>query len=58
VKSFEQIEENEMGKPCVIRDKREMHRFLVWKPQGTRPLGWTRLRWDDNIKMIFTEVGQ
>jgi hypothetical protein len=43
VKSFEQIKENEMGKPCVIKIG-EMFEVLVWKLQGTQPLGWTRLR--------------
>ena len=27
------------------------------KPEGRRPLGRPRLRWEDNIKMDFREVG-
>ena len=36
---------------------REVHRVLVGKPVGKRPLGRPRLRWEDNIKMDFQEVG-
>jgi hypothetical protein len=31
--------------------------FLVGKPEGKRPLGRSRRRWDDNIKIDFQEVG-
>jgi hypothetical protein len=34
-----------------------MYRVLVGKPNGKRPLGRPRLRWDDNIKMDLQEVG-
>ena len=34
-----------------------MHRVLVGKPEGKRPLGRPRLRWEDNIKMDLEEVG-
>jgi len=30
--------------------------FLVGKPEGKRPLGRPRRRWDDNIKMVLQEV--
>ena len=30
---------------------------LVGKPEGKRPLGRPRCRWEDNIKMDFREVG-
>jgi hypothetical protein len=33
------------------------HRVLVGKPEGKRPLGRPRLRWEDNIKMDLQEVG-
>jgi len=29
---------------------------LVWKPDGKRPLGRPRFRWEDNIKMDLQEV--
>ena len=33
-----------------------MHKVLVWKPEGKRPLGRPRRRWEDNIKMDLQEV--
>jgi len=30
---------------------------LEGKPEGKRPLGITRSRWEDNIKMNLQEVG-
>ena len=35
---------------------RVVHRVLVGKPEGKRPLGRLRRRWD-NIKMDLQEVG-
>ena len=32
--------------------------FLVGKPEGKRPLGRSRRRWEDNIKMDLQEVGE
>jgi hypothetical protein len=40
-----------MGKERVV------HRLLVGKPEGKRPLGRPRRRWEDNIKMDLQEVG-
>ena len=34
-----------------------VYRVLVGKPEGTRPLGRPRHRWEDNIKMDLREVG-
>ena len=34
-----------------------VHRVLVGKPEGKRPLGRHRHRWEDNIKMDVQEVG-
>ena len=36
---------------------RGVYRVLVGKPQGKRPLGRPRRRWEDNIKMDLWEVG-
>ena len=36
---------------------RGVHRVLVGKPEGKRPLGRPRHRWEDNIKMGLREVG-
>ena len=35
-----------------------VHKVLVGKPEGKRPLGRPRRRWDDNIKMDLQEVGR
>ena len=34
-----------------------MHRVLVGKLEGKRPLGRPRRRWEDNIKMDLQDVG-
>ncbi|KAJ4439177.1 hypothetical protein ANN_15136 [Periplaneta americana] len=34
-----------------------MHIVLVGRPEGKRPLGRSRRRWEDNIKMDLREVG-
>ena len=31
--------------------------LIVGKPEGKRPLGRPRCRWEDNIKMDLQEVG-
>ena len=36
---------------------RNAYRGLVGKPEGNRPLGRPRRRWEDNIKMDLREVG-
>ena len=36
---------------------RGVHRFLVGKPEGNRPLGRPRRRWEDNSKIHLQEVG-
>jgi hypothetical protein len=34
-----------------------VYRVLVGKPERKRPLGRTRVRWEDNIKKDIQEVG-
>ena len=34
-----------------------VHKVLVQKPEGKRPLGGPRRRWEDNIKMDLQELG-
>ena len=34
-----------------------VHSVLVGKPEGKRPFGRPRRRWEDNIKMDLQEVG-
>jgi hypothetical protein len=38
-------------------EERGVHRVLVEKPEGKRPLGRPRLKWEHNIKMYLQEVG-
>ena len=40
-----------------VEEGRVVHSFLVEKPEGKRPLGRPRRRWEDNIKMDLQEVG-
>ena len=37
-------------------EERGMYRVLVGKPEGKRPLGRPRRRWEDNIRMDLQEV--
>jgi len=47
-----------MGGACSAYGvKRGVYRFLVGKPEGKRPLGRPRHRWEDNIKTDLQEVG-
>ena len=34
-----------------------MYRVLVGKPEGKRPMGRSRRRWVDNIRMYLQEMG-
>ena len=44
------------GHVARMGEDRGVHRVLVWKPEGKRPLGRPRRRWEDNIKMDLQEV--
>ena len=46
-----------VGHVACMGEGRGVHRVLVGKPEGKRPLGRPRLRWEDNIKMDLQEVG-
>jgi hypothetical protein len=37
-------------------ERRGVYRVLVGKPEGKRPLGRPRSKWEDNIKMDLQEV--
>ena len=45
------------GNVARMRHRRGVFRVLVGKPEGKRPLGRPRHRWEDNIKMDLLEVG-
>jgi len=45
------------GHVARMEERRGVYRFLVGKPEGKRPLGRPRPRWEDHIKMDLQEVG-
>jgi len=45
------------GHVARMGERRGVHRVLVGKPEGKRPLGRPRRRWENNIKMDVWEVG-
>ena len=45
------------GHVARMGEDRGVHRVLEGKPEGKRPLGRPRCRWEDNIKMDLQEVG-
>jgi predicted small integral membrane protein len=46
-----------MGHVARMREKRNVYRLLVGKPEGKKPLGRPRRRWIDNIMMDLLEKG-
>jgi hypothetical protein len=47
----DQVKKTEMGRTCgTYGERRAAYRILVRKPEGRRPLGRSRRRWEDNIK--------
>ena len=45
------------GHVARMGEGRGVYRVLVGKPEGRRPLGKPRRRWEDNIRMDLREVG-
>jgi hypothetical protein len=45
------------GRVARMGEGKGVYRVLVGKPEGKRPLGRPRRRWEDNIRMDFREVG-
>jgi hypothetical protein len=47
-----------MGRACSTTGvKRNAYRILVGNPEGKKPLGRSRRRWVDNIKMDLRKIG-
>jgi hypothetical protein len=44
------------GHTARMGEEKVLYQFLVVKPEGKRPLGRTRCRWEDNIRMVLQEV--
>jgi hypothetical protein len=38
-------------------EMRNAYKIFVRKPEGKRPLGRPRSRWEDNVKMDLREIG-
>ena len=46
-----------MGHVVRSWERRVVYRVLVGMPKGKRPLGRTRRRWEDDIRMDLQEIG-
>ena len=46
-----------VGHVVCMGEGRGVHKVLVGKPEGKRPLGRPGCRWEDNIKLDLQEVG-
>jgi hypothetical protein len=44
------------GHVACMGEGRGVYRILVGRPEGKRPLGRPRHRWEDNIKMDLREI--
>jgi hypothetical protein len=44
------------GHVARMWEGRGAYRVLVWRPEGRRPLGRPRRRWEDNIKINLGEI--
>jgi hypothetical protein len=42
---------------CLMGQRRGVYMVLVGKPEGKRPLGRPRIRWEDNIKKDLQVMG-
>jgi hypothetical protein len=38
-------------------EERKVYKVLVGKPEGSRPLGRPRRRWEDGVRMDLREIG-
>jgi len=45
------------GHVVHMGERRGIYRVLVERPEGRRPFGRPRHKWEDNIKMALQEVG-
>jgi hypothetical protein len=46
-----------MWHACGMVWERKLYKVLVGKPEGKRPLGRPRRRWEDGIRMDLREIG-
>jgi hypothetical protein len=45
------------GRVALLGQKRNAYGVLVGKPEGKRPVGRPRHRWENNFKMDLGEIG-
>jgi hypothetical protein len=45
------------GHAARMREERKVYKVLVGKPKGKRPLGISRRRWQNEIRMDIGEIG-
>jgi hypothetical protein len=45
------------GHVARIGEYKKVYKVLVWKPEGKRPLGRPRRKWEDGIRMHLREIG-
>jgi hypothetical protein len=45
------------GHVARMGEERNVYRVLMGKPEGNRPLGIPRHRWEDGIRMDLREIG-
>jgi hypothetical protein len=45
------------GHVARMGEERNVYRILMGKPEGKRPLGRPRRRWEDGIRMDLREIG-
>jgi hypothetical protein len=45
------------GHVARMGEERKLYKVLVGKPEGKRPLGRPRRRWEDEIRMDLREIG-
>jgi hypothetical protein len=41
----------------LSEEGRGFYRVLVWRPEGKRPLGRPRIRWEYNIEVDLRDIG-
>jgi hypothetical protein len=53
-----QVKANEVGGHVAhMGEERKVYKVLVGKPEGKRPLGRPRRRWEDGIRIDLREIG-
>jgi hypothetical protein len=52
-----QVKANEVGRALWHASERKVYKVLVGKPEGKRPLGRPKRRWEDGIRVDVGEIG-